>query len=410
MKRLRDPQWVLILMFVGMIAGVPLIQLVIEVRQEDGVRALDVFGQRPTAANLRAFERSLEAANWAARVSRPWLQFAHFAWFKDGGEKVVLGSSGWYFYKPGLNYMLARPDRTESATAAHDPVAAIVDFREQLAAQGFRLLVMPVPNKDSIYPDRLTSRAAPGRAVLAPRTQQVLDGLRAAHVEVVDLFEVFAEARRQSGATPEEPLYLAQDTHWSPAGVELAAKAAARRLTELGWIQPGKTVYREQPAPVQRLGDLVRMLQVPMIERSVKSESVPCVQVVREDNRTPYKDGAEAELLVLGDSFMRIYQQDEPTSAGFIAHLAEELKQPLMSLVNDGGGSTLVRQELRARPVFLRNKKVVLWEFVERDIGLGIEGWKRVPLLAAPPPSAPSVTTHPASSHRLMPNISKLEK
>ena len=50
----------------------------------------------------------MEAANWAARVSRPWIQFAHFAWLKDGGEKAVVGCAGWYFYKPGLNYMLAR--------------------------------------------------------------------------------------------------------------------------------------------------------------------------------------------------------------------------------------------------------------------------------------------------------------
>ena len=54
-----------------------------------------------------------------------------------------------------------------------------------------------------------------------------------------------------------------------------------------------------------------------------------------------------------------------------------------MALVNDGGGSTLVRQELRARPEFLKNKKVVLWEFVERDIGLGLEGWRLVPLARA---------------------------
>ena len=77
---------------------------------------------------------------------------------------------------------------------------------------------------------------------------------------------------------------------------------------------------------------------------------------------------------------MRIYQQDEPGGAGFIAHLAKELKQPLASLVSDGGASTLVRQELHRRPGLLRNKRVVVWEFVERDIHLGTEGWQQVPL------------------------------
>ena len=78
----------------------------------------------------------------------------------------------------------------------------------------------------------------------------------------------------------------------------------------------------------------------------------------------------------MGDSFLRIYQQDEPGSAGFIAHLAKELQQPLTSLVNDGGASTLVRQELYRRPALLRNKRVVVWEFVDRDIRFGTEGWQ----------------------------------
>src|SRR5512132_3536647 len=138
MKRLRDPQWGLILMFLGIIAGVPLVQLLIEARQQKGIRALEVFSQVPTADNLRVYERSLESANWAARLSRPLLQFAHFAWLKDGGEKVVVGQAGWYFYKPGLNYMLARPERAKPSGTTNDPVAAILDFRDQLAAQDIR--------------------------------------------------------------------------------------------------------------------------------------------------------------------------------------------------------------------------------------------------------------------------------
>jgi hypothetical protein len=176
------------------------------------------------------------------------------------------------------------------------------------------------------------------------------------------------------------PLYLRQDTHWSPAGVALAAKTVARRLTELGWAHPAQIAYTERPAPVQRLGDILHMLQLPLVERSVKPENVSSVQVVRCDNAESYKDGLDGEVLVIGDSFMRIYQQDAPTAAGFIAHLAKELKQPMMSLVNDGGGSTLVREELCARPIFLKNKKVVVWEFVERDIGIGLKGWQKTRL------------------------------
>ena len=97
------------------------------------------------------------------------------------------------------------------------------------------------------------------------------------------------------------------------------------------------------------------------------------------------RDAPEAEVLILGDSFLRIYQRDEPGAAGFIAHLARGLGQPLSSIVNDGGASTLVRQELAHRPAFLMNKKLVIWEFAERDIRYGAEGWQIVPLVRSQP-------------------------
>ena len=85
-------------------------------------------------------------------------------------------------------------------------------------------------------------------------------------------------------------------------------------------------------------------------------------------------------MLVLGDSFLRIYQTDDPKAAGFLAHLARNLKRPVASIVNDGGASTLVRQQLRRNPDLLEGKKLVVWEFVERDLRFGTEGWKKIPI------------------------------
>jgi hypothetical protein len=98
-----------------------------------------------------------------------------------------------------------------------------------------------------------------------------------------------------------------------------------------------------------------------------------------------YRDLPESEILVLGDSFLRIYEQDDPGSAGFIAHLALELGQPLAAIVSDGGASTLVRQALARRPALLSNKRLVIWEFAERDIRFGTEGWQVVPITRAEP-------------------------
>src|SRR5262249_5753543 len=152
--------------------------------------------------------------------------------------------------------------------------------------------------------------------------------------------------------------------------------AVARRVLDGGAVKRGGRTYVERPVTVRRHGDLVQMLQVPQIERALEPESLACRQGVRPDTGTPYGDAPESEVLVLGDSFLRVYEQDEPGAAGFIAHLARELGQPLTSIVNDGGASTLVRQALAQRPTLLTNKRLVIWEFAEREIRYGTEGWQ----------------------------------
>jgi hypothetical protein len=127
------------------------------------------------------------------------------------------------------------------------------------------------------------------------------------------------------------------------------------------------------------------MIRAPGLAASFTAQAVTCRQVVEAGTQKPFESDPEAQILLLGDSFARIYEHDEPGSAGLIAHLARELKQPLTAIVNDGGASTLVRQELYRKPAALRNKRVVIWEFIERDICFGLEGWQDVPL----PPEEP---------------------
>ena len=73
-----------------------------------------------------------------------------------------------------------------------------------------------------------------------------------------------------------------------------------------------------------------------------------------------------------------MYQSDEPEAAGWIANLAYELGTPLTTIVNDGGASTLVRQELARSPELLKGKRLVIWSFVERDLRFGMKGWEKI--------------------------------
>jgi hypothetical protein len=259
---------------------------------------------------------------WADKT-RPLVQSLLFRVFHNPGEKAIVAPNGRLLYKQDVRYLIEPVDLDE-------PRAAIRDFREQLALRGIRLIVVPIPVKPNTG-----ASCGIGDINLRPLL---------------------------------ENRYLAYDTHWTCEGAQIAAKAVADLLPELR----GAKTYEVRPVTIERKGDIVRMLDSPALERFFPPETVPCQQV------QGYVDDPDSPILVLGDSFLRIYQTDTPRSAGFIAHLARELKMPLTSIVNDGGASTLVRQELSRKPHLLQNKKVVIWEFVERDLRFGTDGWQRV--------------------------------
>ncbi len=367
-------------MFVAVVCSAGIVQTVAELWRGESPQALEVFERLPTAENLRTFEKRLKEESLVADVLRPWAQYGQFVILGDAGDKALAGREGWLFYRPAYRYLTQHDPVSVSPSAPTDPLHAIVSCHRQLKSRGIHLLVLPVPNKASIHPEMLTRRADDGQVAVCRRTQRLLDRLDAAGIEVVNLFEAFGQAKQAGREKTGQKLYMAQDTHWSPAGAQLAAQAVASHVVQRGWAAPGDMAYRRRPVSIERIGDLVEMLQVPQIERSLGPECYACQQVVDSDTGAPIGNDPEAEILVLGDSFLRVFEQDEPGSAGFVAQLAFELQQSLTSIINDGGGSTLLRQELARRPELLKNKKLVIWEFVERDIREGTEGWQDVPL------------------------------
>jgi hypothetical protein len=174
----------------------------------------------------------------------------------------------------------------------------------------------------------------------------------------------------------------------------LAAQLVAKRVRSYGWYDPSweSTRYAVDTLEVLREGDVGVMTALPALKirdlaLSFGKEPTRAYQVyVQPADSTPvpsaktlYRDDfRNSKVLLLGDSFSRIYQTDEPRAAGWIAHLARELSQPLATIVSDGGASTLVRRKLAREPKMLRGKKLVIWEFVERDLRFGAEGWKQV--------------------------------
>jgi hypothetical protein len=222
---------------------------------------------------------------------------------------------------------------------------------------------------------------------------RIINELHKEGIATVDLFSAFAEERLNDAAFGDS-LYLQKDTHWRARGLRLAAHVVAERIKQYPWYVAGTTSYTLDSVTIERTGDIVTMTTLPSIKihdlsMAFAPEKTKCYQVytmvcdsaAKTTERVLYKDDYKhSQILIIGDSFSRIYQTDEPRSAGWIAHCAFELSQPVASLVNDGGSSTLVRQSLARKASLLKGKKLVVWEIVERDFRYGEEGWKSVPI------------------------------
>lgn len=355
-----------------------------------------------TSRYLRAFENKVEDENALVLAFRPKYQLAVWNIFNDPGEKVVLGSGAgrWLFYRQDVEF-LVQPSPLDVRSAKLDnPIQAILKFREQLKAKGVELLVVITPGKPSIYPERLTGVDG---LKLAGHGKAILDSLAKLGLNTVDLYTPLLAAKVDDASLGA--LYLDDDTHWTPRGAELAAGEIAKKvnaMVDAGMIDIGEPSmnYVVSDSLADRMGDIGEMSSLNKFnvfkaqqvtghviyqqEISERTEEAPADSlsdstVVRDTVKTPFKDDfRKSKILILGDSFSRIFQTDAPVNAGWIAHFAKNISRPVASIVSDGGASTLVREKLARKAGVLKGKKLLIWEFVERDLRFGAEGWKTI--------------------------------
>ena len=126
---------------------------------------------------------------------------------------------------------------------------------------GIELLIVPVPAKAAVYPERISQQ---GRALArgaAPRRDpnhvRFYGVLRDRGVAVIDLTPLFVEQRQSAGPS----LYCKTDSHWSGRAIDLAAQAIAKHVRDRPWSKDiSKFNYESEPRDVEIAGDLARML------------------------------------------------------------------------------------------------------------------------------------------------------
>jgi alginate O-acetyltransferase complex protein AlgJ len=298
----------------------------------------------------------------------------------------VQGSDkNWFFLRKELEHLsagdLATADMTKANREGTDPVPVIAKYAEELKALGVELLLVPVPPKASIYPEKLSDKID---AKTVPSMAAFLAKLKAAGAEVLDVETILKEARAKH---PDKQLYCATDSHWSPFAAQLIAQVVADR-------------YKSNPAVVEyALRDLIALpeetlefhgdLLTDAQKAALPKEKLPMQRAglaVPPDGKsvTTVESDPQSPVLVLGDSHLQVFRKGGnmlATQAGFVDHLQTLLPLAVEEITMQAGGADGPRVEVaRAtakNPAFWAKKKIVVWVFTAREFTQG--KWRIIP-------------------------------
>ncbi|MDQ6860418.1 MAG: hypothetical protein M3032_04585 [Verrucomicrobiota bacterium] len=328
----------------------------------------------------------MSVAGFAAEVALP---AAQEAFRKEIGPKVAAlekknatafaGTDGWLFLTAELRFLaqgkfwgdaaakVSRSHKPENA----DPIPAIADFDRQLKARGIKLLVVPIPAKAAIYPDKLGIAGAIAATDTAPYLQEFYGELGRRGIDYLDLTGPFAAKRDDK---LHGPLYCRTDTHWSGHGVYIAAVEMAREIRPVIAAEAPRTAFLPEWKEVMITGDLPPLAGVKAEPEKIAIRQM--ANAVQPDPTSP--------VLLMGDSHTLVFHEFLAERAGLLEQLGAELGRAPDLIGTRGSGATAVRVSMyrraKAEPNFLAGKKVVLWCFAARELTEADQGWVVQPI------------------------------
>jgi alginate O-acetyltransferase complex protein AlgJ len=304
---------------------------------------------------------------------------------------AVTGNEEWFFLKAELRHIGCGPFWGEAALKvaqatrpdSRDPLPAILDFKEQLDQAGIELIMVPVPPKAILFPDKLFDKVSVGQGA-PPRLDVHLQAfyrlLSEQGVNVLDLFPALAAEREGV----EGPMYCRTDTHWSGMACVRVARLLTAALAQRPWMKEIKrTSFDTEVRSVVVRGDLVADLKPPPPGEELKLRFVGTRTTA---GLTPAPSDPASPVLVLADSHGLVFHVGGDllaSGAGLMDQLACELGFAADMIASRGDGVTTVRVDMirkaRADPAWLAGKRVVIWYFTAREFTESSNGWRVLP-------------------------------
>ena len=383
-----------LVIFCMILLSVPICQFTSEILKWKFPQVFQVgeLVSNPRREAFEKYENTLEEEAILTNWLLPNVQTTLTSLFNIGNEQTYIGKEGWLFYRVDIDAVIGindNPSQTHHTKKyAHskydDALNAIVDFNQQLEAQNITLIVVPIPVKPTIHPERFSRRYKKVKTPIHnPFYTELIETLISQGVIVYDPSSLLYEGKRQN------PQYLKTDTHWKPEAMERVAKDLASFINErIKFINDPTTIYTKAKVEIENIGDIAKMLKLPENQNILQSERITS-NIIKDHSGELWQSDRNAEILFLGDSFSSIYSfagMGWGESAGFAEHLSAELSRSIDTIIINDGGAFITRQKLIQEPKRLNGKRVLIYQFAARELYSG--DWKILSIPKVQPTSA----------------------
>ncbi len=287
----------------------------------------------------------------------------------SGSAICVPGKDNWLFLRNELRHLsvgsfwgdAAQKSSMATDPSQRDPLAAIIAYHKAVSAEGIQLIVVPIPPKAVIYPDKLPGSTLSATKRYDEQLQAFYGQLRAAGVKLLDVTDILLKAR----AANSEPLYCIGDSHFSGLGSKIVAEAIAAEVASALPKLP-RPKWKTSESRITFTGDLQQSLQG---AAGAGSEQ----RWVRYIQGDPVQSD-QSPVLLFGDSHTLVFDAGGDlfaANAGLPSQLAFALGTTVDVVGVRGSGATPARinvyRKSRANADYLRTKKVFVWCFAARE-------------------------------------------
>jgi alginate O-acetyltransferase complex protein AlgJ len=295
---------------------------------------------------------------------------------------TVTGRDGWLFSGSELG-VLAKAGGTGTA------IGVMADYAAQLRGLGCDVIVVPVPPKALVYPDKVVRKAKiPVKRKVVPRLDSswaaALKALETRGMTTVDLLPVFLAHRGDKEGAP----YTQTGNTWSPRGVQLAAEAVAAAVKRSRAAKVAGSVQgiSAEPGSISYTGSLAAGANP-----AVKAETLTLRTIGRisgDKVRSVSFSTSGGGLLLMGDSSILAWREsgNPAGSSGSFSSLADQVAAELqaipdvLSVPGDGRNAPRLRimRERTSGRGTLTGTKAIVWVIPMTD--LASAAWQQVPL------------------------------